>query len=169
MNKPEPVIRQPILNYQDIIDYIEEKYNIDTGDYAERFGGKGRDKINQLRDQWLKDNGYWKYKYVLNKPKGSKEDWAKDSEEMKLRVEINEKIWKEESNWEKQVPYLDYWHYILDAQFCDVSNGCTQYWSLSPILEYDAPEWVKEITQLIYDEFKEYTDEDGGFEVYISW
>ena len=31
------------------------------------------------------------------------------------------------------------------------------------------PSWVKEITQLIYDEFKDDLDKDGGLEVWISW
>lgn len=170
MNKPKPIVREPILDYNDVIDYIEEKYNIDTRDYAGKFNGKGKKKIKELEDNWLEVNGYGQYKHVLNKPKGSKKDWEEGSEEIRIRVEINTRIRDEEKDWEEIVPYLDYWHWMLDNNFDNVSNGCNQYWGVMGILESETtPKWVKEITQLVYDEFKEYLDEDGGFEVYIWW
>lgn len=58
---------------------------------------------------------------------------------------------------------------MLDGQFEDIYNGSTVYWNLKEILDEENPEWVKEITQYVYNEFKEYLDEEGGFNVLIEW
>lgn len=172
MNKPKPIERPTILDYHEIISYIEKKYEIDVRDYAGKFSGKGREESDKLKDEWLDKNGHLENKHVFNKPNGSREDWAKDSKEMQLRIELNTKMQKENFDrfLDKRVPYLDYWHYLLEHDFCEIHNGCDEYWGLKDILEDEkAPDWIKEITQLVYDEFKEYVDEDGGFNVHISW
>jgi len=72
-------------------------------------------------------------------------------------------------------PYLNYWHWLIGNCFYELSNGCERYWNILEILEgdpgyeHDTPDWVKEITQMVYDEFKDDLDKDGGIEVYISW
>ena len=90
---------------------------------------------------------------------------------MQLRIEINQKMQLVKyDEWEKIVPYLDYWHWMIDNQFYELHNGSEQYWDIKGILEGEStPDWVREITQLVFDEFKEQLDENGGMEVYISW
>ena len=66
--------------------------------------------------------------------------------------------------------YLDYWHWITDHSMTEVRNDTYDYWNLKDILDSEtAPHWVKEITQLCYDEFEDELDKDGGVEVWISW
>lgn len=173
MNKPKPVARQPVIDYHEIIDYIEKKYNINVRDYAGKFHGKGYELKQKLRDEWLEENGYSNFKYVLTVPdsKKAREDWDRDSKEIDLRIEINTKM--SESGFDKKldelVPYLDHWHWMLDY-FGDISNGCDRYWCLESILEQPrTPDWIKEITQLVHDEFVDDLDEEGGLEVHISW
>jgi hypothetical protein len=71
----------------------------------------------------------------------------------------------------KDKPYLDFWHY-LDNKWEEQlnSNGCEVYLNLEEWLGApETPDWVKEILLKIYDEFKEYIDDHGGFYVYVSW
>ncbi len=66
--------------------------------------------------------------------------------------------------------YMDFWHWVLDNCFYEVSNPCDSYWNMEEILNDEkTPNWIKEITQLFYNEFKDDLDEDGGIEVHISW
>lgn len=75
------------------------------------------------------------------------------------------------SDKNKDAPYQDYWHHLLDGQFAFVERGTVQYWNLEDMLdeEEDTPEWVKTITQYVYDEFVNELDADGGFEVWVNW
>jgi len=74
---------------------------------------------------------------------------------------------KSNEDWKS---YMDFWHWMLENCFSEVSNGCFQWWNMLDILEdEETPDWIKEITQLFYNEFKEELDADGGVEVYISW
>ncbi len=56
-------------------------------------------------------------------------------------------------------PYLDFWHWQLEHDANSISNGSFFYLSISEYLEEDdeeyCPFWVKEIIQIIYNEFKE--------------
>lgn len=115
MKKPEYYSPEPVIDFFDIIRYVEEKYNIKTQDYANKF-----DKDSHHDDR----------------------------------------------------PYLNYWHYLLNNIFdpSKISNGCTVDFPIYQLIikesEYtdNTPDWVMEISQLIYNEFKE--DE---MNVYISW
>jgi hypothetical protein len=109
--KPTPKERKPILDFHEVIRFIEKKHKIDVRDYAGKFKG------------------------------GSMDD----------------------------KPYLDYWHWLIENHFYDVNNGCERHWDIKFILEGDGPDWVKEITQLVYDEFKDNLDKDGGVDVNIWW
>jgi hypothetical protein len=81
---------------------------------------------------------------------------------------INEKYSIDTRNYKGH----DYWHWMLDNGFYEVSNGGTDIFELKDILDDedgDKPEWVLEITKLIYDEFIDELDEDGSVEVLLSW
>src|SRR5687768_3870241 len=40
MDKPQPKSRTPLLDYHEVINFIEEKYKINTRDYLGLFGNK---------------------------------------------------------------------------------------------------------------------------------
>lgn len=67
---------------------------------------------------------------------------------------------------ESETPYLDFWHWYLDNH--DVSNGgmgdCYISDFLNEEVEERVPLWVKEILQMIYNEFGE---DEMNF--YHSW
>lgn len=109
--KPGKITRPEVMDYHEMVDFIENKYKIGVRDYHKTY--------------------------------------SKDNDDYE--------------------PYMDYWHWLCDY-FCEVTNGGTCYWGLKEIIEdEDYPKWIKEITQLFYDEFKDELDEDGGVEVLISW
>lgn len=110
--KPKKEVREPVINYLDMVKYIEKKYKIGTRSYHEKYSKKNKD-------------------------------------------------WKE---------YMDFWHWMLGNCFYEIHNPCDCYWNMKEIIEdEDTPNWIKEITQLFYDNFKDDLDEDGGLEVHISW
>ncbi len=112
MEKPKPESRKPILNYLDMVKFIESKYNIKVRDYHETY--------NKENEDWLS--------------------------------------------------YLDYWHWLVDSHFYEVHNPCDCYFHITEIIkDKSVPNWVKEITQLFHNEFKDDLDKDGGLEVHISW
>lgn len=61
--------------------------------------------------------------------------------------------------------YCDFWHWLLDNDFVDMSNPSMQSLYVTKHLEKkDNPDWVKKILQYFYDEFGE---DEMGFKV--SW
>jgi hypothetical protein len=152
MDKPtKKVVKKPMLNYNDIIKFIEEKYNILTRDYACLYGSKIKNK----------EGHYEKYQRITGDV--APKDNAVSSQEYYKRY----KEWVKDN---PEPPYLDYWHWLLEHCFSDISNGTSAYFNVSEILEDDkTPDWVKEITKLIYDEFNDELDDDGGVEVWNSW
>ncbi|MBI1968775.1 hypothetical protein HYS49_02595 [Candidatus Woesearchaeota archaeon] len=153
MNKPTPKQRTPVMDYLEMIRFVEEKYGITVRDYAGRFAvfPKQVEQYNPTAPPELRVDGNTRY----------------DSEAYQ-RFER----WREENKLPTPdtIPYLDYWHWLLNNHFFEVHNGEVVYWHVQEILDTeDAPVWVKEITQRIHDEFKEQLDEAGGLEVLIEW
>jgi len=64
--------------------------------------------------------------------------------------------------------YRDFWHWLLDKTWCEMHNGSYQYLPIKDILTDEewlkAPDWVREIAQLIFNEYGE--DE---MECYVWW
>lgn len=68
-------------------------------------------------------------------------------------------------DFDANVPYLDFWHWLLDHDFVDMYNGSYQYLLVKEHLEdEETPPWVKEILQKIYDEFQE-----DDMEFWVAW
>lgn len=186
MKKPVAIVRSPIIDYHEIIHYIEEKYKINVRDYSNLFQHQDKEghfqKYQRLTGDVMPFNG--RYPDVSGKQLGFENQWTiwrnnKRIEATKEEYDADFKLihehyqrylkWSELNPENKPPEYLDYWHWMTEHHFHDVSNGTDTYWGLEDILDNDSPKWIKEITQLVYDEFKEQLDEDGGMEVYISW
>lgn len=181
MNKPTAKPREPLLNFHEIIKFIEEKYKINTRDYLNLFGTKDRSESHFHKYQKITgdvepfgghypdcpENTFRIYKdgKMINV---SKEEYDAD---FKLIHEHYQRYlnWCQENPENTPPKYLDYWHWLIDDCFSEVRNGSEQYWTIVDILEGDAPQWVKDITQLVYNEFKEELDNYGGLDVWISW
>lgn len=119
------VTMEPMIDLFEITDALKEEQGMDYRDMAGKYSAKARDERDALREKWLSDNGYEGFGYVLNNPEGSNIDWAKDSVEMTLRIEINTKM-REDKFYEMLddlYPYQDVWHYLLDNDFCELHRG----------------------------------------------
>jgi hypothetical protein len=191
MIKPIPKqIKAPMLDYHDVIHFVEDKYKIETRDYANLFGKNGKvghfGKYQEITgDKMPFGNGAYpdvSGKYQANWQEPGYEGWTVIRNGKKVKATKDEydadfklihdqfKRYQEWSKDNKEPPYLDYWHWLLDHCFYEVSNPSSQYMNITEILkDKKTPSWVKEITQLIYDEFKDELDKDGGLEVWISW
>lgn len=182
MNKPTPKVRQPIMDYHEMIDFVEKKYEFDTRDY------KGKHK---LYIPFEKETGINVYKCpdVSGKQEGTYKGWMIYEGGLikgTRKIKATEKEYKEQfqeyyancgqfEKWKKDkgygdIPYLDYWHWLMERCFQEVSNGSDNYFNVKEIIDdAETPEWVREITQKIYDEFKDSLDKNGGLEVHIEW
>lgn len=155
------------VDYCTLIEHIETKYNIDTRDYAGHYSKDAREYKDQILSKWLEDNGYEGKKYVLDKPEGSNIDWDKESEEMKLRIEINTKMRTAglDGQFEEKYPYLDYWHLHCDS----INRGGINYLYLGGD---EKPQWVKEIDEMIKAEVIDCSAYDPDEEVltfHVDW
>jgi len=150
MEKPEPIILEPALDFFEIIKYIEEKYKIRVTDYLGHMSNEP---------------------FLKTKEKFNDETWyrasPKDYTPFQKEASVYFNVLKQEFD---KLEYLNYWHWLKDNIFDLISNGCIEIWGVTNILEYDdTPMWVKEITQLVHDEFKEYLDEEGCLNIMIKW
>ena len=175
MDKPVPEVRTPVMDYHKMMEYIEKTYNIEVRDYA---------GIEKRKKKYEKDNNVSLYTspqhyggnyYVWFKnPDGSNNKRKGTKQEFDEAFEVYRRIGAEFMEWEKQqpvLPRLDYWSWLIDSQFGgECRNGTDHYINIDEILEdEETPEWVKEITQLIRDEFEEHLDDDGGLDVHVWW
>lgn len=156
MKKSRPKQEEPIMYFNEIVEYIEKKHDIKVRDYANKF---------EIENNHLE-------RYNANVPKKLRIDGSTQfTSDAYQRFEK----WLEDNNLpshqKNEIPYLDYWHYLVGNVFNgEIHNGEKRYWDLQKILkDKDAPVWVKEITQKIRDEFKGQLDKEGGLVVKIEW
>ncbi len=159
--KPTKVIIEH-WDYHDIIDYIEQKYNIKTRDYAGRFDYKRHWAGDYPTTFWAKKHGY--DHTVLNG------NFPMDSEEMRLRIKINEEYRKAPDGEAAEPEYQDFWHLYRDQI---AGNGSYLWIGFEPLDEeynpnnkYSYPEWAKEILKLIKDEF---SPDGEDMKCWIEW
>lgn len=160
MEKPGLFTREPVYDYHSVIEYIEKKYHIDTRDYASKFGKDGH------FEKWLKIVGEEKPNYP-NSPNGKYQVRKGNKmveitkEEYDSRFVVIHEQYKRYQEWVKdnpEPPYLDFWHWLLDYDFCDVHNGSTEVLHVKELLSDDSnPEWVRQILAYIYCEYNEDT------------
>lgn len=189
MKKPIKQERVPIMDYNEMIGFVEEKYNIEVRGYLgingcnkkedhfdkyqriendpKPFGGLNPD----VRFDNIESEGYegWTVIREGKRVKATKEEYDADFKILHDHYQRYHK-WCEKNPDNTEPEYLDYWHWMTDRAFDEVRNGCEKYFPLADILEdVNNPEWVKEITQLISDEFKDDLDSEGGIDVWIEW
>ncbi len=126
MRKPKPKSR-PSLDFSECTKFIEEKYKIDTRDYA---------NSHMQFFEWCDAKGYGG-----TDPKGEKraesQVWfAEHQAEIKAGTVIER-------------PYQDFWHWLTDV--CDIHRGATM--ELYEGIEETAEPWQKEILDLYLKEF----------------
>lgn len=133
-------------DYHKVIEYIENKYNIQTRDYA-----NGHSQF----DEWCDSKGYGKVDKYGDK-RSSSTFWYAD-----YQKDI-------ESGLLIERPYLDFWHWITETDD-SISNGSVGH--IYDIDEYtsnkiETPEFVREILSLIRDEG---FVEENEFEFWVDW
>lgn len=173
--KPIPIERKDVMDYNDIMHYIDNKYDIQNRDYKHKKDINHYEKYQKEMDDPIPfGNGVYPdtlegtFKVYRN---GEMISASKDEYESDFKL-IHDQ-YKRYQGWCKFNPEpdnLDYWHWLLNNQFEEVDNGCTKHWNILEIInEKETPEWARTITQLVYDEFKDNCDDDGCLEVILSW
>lgn len=150
-------------HYNDIIDYIERKYNIDTRDYYNRYKNfpiVTKDVCERLgvNSEDLEED--------LSKAE-------KDDLEVKRKLDARRKVNECRAQiMDAKYPYCDFWH-----QYCDKisGNGSWLYLTFDCLFDNEedsgeeVPKWQKEILQLIYNEFKEELEDNEYLKVWVEW
>ena len=174
-----------MLDYYDIIEYIEDKHKIKTRDFLGLFGNNSNESHFAKYQRETGDKmpfGAGQYPDSSGKHLGFKNEWTiirngERIEATKKQYDADFKLiheqYKRYTNWLKDNPepeYLNYWHWLLDNCFSEIHNGSIGYWNITDIIKNkNTPDWVKDITQLVYDDFKDDLDSDGVLEVWIEW
>lgn len=94
-------------------------------------------------------------------------DFIEDKYKIKVRDYAGKFSKDKDEKWDADdsVPYLDFWHWVLDACGDQISNPCYFYLPMSA--EVECPPWVREILDKIAAEFP--PDEDGGLRLHCWW
>lgn len=150
MQKPEPKHPYPpLLHWREVHAYIEHLTGRDIHDWKNTHGSN-----NHYR-QWCDSKGYG-VKDSDGDDRGTSKTWYAE-------------YTTDPDGQAAQPEYCNYWHWILDV--CCVSNGATCY---LPVIEAEddriigAPDWAKEICELIAKEFPEYI-EHGAIRMFVDW
>lgn len=157
---------EPCVDYHVLIKTVEEKFNIDTRDFAGSYSEEAKQERKDAQIAWMDANGYEGKAYVLDVPDSAspREDWPKDSPEMALRIEINTAL-RPLVNEHKR-PYQDFWH-----QHCDEirRGGINTLWLHN---DGDTPEWVGKINNMIKSVLvgnAAYDAEEECVSFYVDW
>lgn len=164
-----------MLDYHDMIEYIEQKYNIKTRGYGRRKEDHF-DRYQRLTGDKM-PFGSNKYPYSLDGQLMSYRDGKRvpvTKEEYDADFELIHEHYARYQEWCKQnpePPYLDYWHWLLEHCFSEMANPSHQVIPVREILDVEdwAPEWVKQITLFIQKEFHHDIDDEGCLDVWVSW
>lgn len=156
MDKPPKHLRTEIFyKYNEVVDYIEDKYNISTEDYAH--------SMNHFPN-WLKLFGEKEptYPRSMNGVCRACIDgcWVEITKEQYI-IAVREfqeqfqryKVWKKDN---PEPPYLNFWKWIVGNN--DIRNGSFMTIDVKEYLKHEeTPIWVQSILQLMYNEFNEDT------------
>jgi hypothetical protein len=167
----------PVHKLPDSIDFSEfmrelnKKYGWDHRDMAGSHSKEAYAERDKLKSAWMAANGYAGKEYVLDEPKGgSKKAWPQDSEEMKLRIEINSKYRESGQEEKDERPYQDFWHWLLENDFSDLHRGGINFLSFESIDEECTPDFVKKILVAIQTEVMGHAAYDeGGVHFFVDW
>ena len=184
MDKPIKIPRPSVMDYNEIIDFIEDKYKIQTRDYSYLVGEEAHfDKyIREENDPMPFGKGVYPDVSGIPKVLGKYDGWTVTRDGIKrnsTKKEYDEDFkliheqYKRYQLWSEtnpEPPYLDYWHWMYENHWPEVRSGSIEWYPILDIIENsETPEWVSEITQLVYDEFEDDLDDQGGFDVLIEW
>jgi hypothetical protein len=126
------------IDYNAFIHILEKEKGYNTRDFEGRFSSEWRSIVlKEISEQFGLD------------PNDDK--WLNDTTS---RDDNQWKAWWAYSKKSDERPYLDFWHWLLDNDFCDVQNGSYQYLSKDAFdeLETDGEDdWIKQILTDIFE------------------
>lgn len=158
--------------YHHMIDYIEAKYNIDTGCYANsKFKVKCMFSWNTKHQfKWENKNFPLMEEFRKNPAPGwgVSEEGRKflDSKEGRDFSDKMRKAYEDAPDGKcKEIPYWNFWHFMIEEYWHgDISNDCIKYINWKDVRDVAKEEWQKELTDLFVKEFG-----DKTYKVEISW
>ena len=169
----------PVHTYPVCIDFtafmrlLEEKHGWSYHDMAGCYSKEAQAEREASRDAWLEENGYSGKAYVLDKPSPDSSDWPKDSPEMALRIEINNKLRDVEEQWSR--PYQNVWHWFTGGPWSELNRGGVNYLH-KDWLDYPdgygqtTPDYVLTVLKAIFDEVEDHPAFDGeSITFHVDW
>mgnify|MGYP000440745351 CR=1 FL=1 len=166
----------------DIFKMLAHKHQIQVYDYYGLFGGEGRQAHIERYEQLTGDKdpieGYPDYsgnhperRTVVRNGQRVPATQAEYDADLKLIHAHYQRY----VAWEKDNPapeYCNYWHWILEEIYGigNIKNPCTRFFPVTQILnDKETPDWVREITQKIHDEYKDSLTKAGSLRIRIKW
>ena len=86
--------------------------------------------------------------------------------EKKYEVNVRDYAGRWVGEFNKNKPYLDFWHYICDE--ANISNGIIQTLNFED-MRLNATDWQIEIIDLFDKEFQGYKNKEGFIPFYFGW
>jgi len=143
MTKLKKKIFEPVFIFNELINFLENKYKFNHRDYL---------NSNNHFIKWCD-----KHKLPLIDEKG------KERNESNIFFEM----YKSAIDGEKKCPeHQDFWHVITEEE--NIYNGCFFY--LGGTFSYNKyPKFVQKIIYLIKKEFPNDYDEEKGIKIWVEW
>lgn len=155
MDKPKPYTeKKEVMDFMDMIHWIDEKYQINQRDYKGKYSKEGSYR------GFLESRGFTHEEieaYGKRKPADMSPEWAA----------IKPQVRQHQDEWAAAHPYCDFWHFQIEKIYRFQNDTHIRY-PLTDIME-GAEDWQKEIAQLWVDEFGEFADDDGEIYCWVSW
>ena len=154
MSKKPTAKTKQVYNYSEMVDHINEKFNVYIDDFAGRYHLTGNKPAPCRFLEWTK-NTYG----------------VKDMDDLG-KIQENDRTkyghWFEEyrDNYEKnEPPYQNFWHFILD-DVCggEIPNGITQEINFVELKEFATEDWQHKILDMFIAEFG-----DKTLNIEFSW
>lgn len=120
-------------------------------------------RMTELKKPEMRTVSYWVFREVINY---IEKKYDIKTDEYTPKAGFTSEQLEGRSAYDKEhdrKPYLCFWHWITDTH--EIHNGCTFTLWYDPEDEY-VPEWVKEILEMIFNEFE---PEYGELDMHVSW
>lgn len=158
-------------DYHEMEHFVEAKYGFKTRDYHNfKFKVKNSFAFNaDHQHKWEEEHFPILKKYQKDplpnlrfNSEGKKFFDSKEGNE--LWNKIREEYRKDPEGEAKEIPYMDFWHFMLDNYFGDISNGCIRTVNWKDVRDCVKEDWQGEIVDCFVKEFG-----DKDYKVIIQW
>ena len=143
MIKEPKATTKKIFNYLEMVDYINEKFNVNIDDFAGLYNLPDNKKAPDWFLEWTKKNhGVKDMDELCIMQKNDNQRYVK------LHTEYNK------NHEQNEPPYQNFWHFVLDNVFGgEIPNGSIEDVNFDDFKVHATEDWQRKILDMFIQEF----------------